>query len=58
MTRDEEGELIRTHGGKVSSSMSKNIDHVVDWADPGYKYDKARELNVVVMSEKKFGRCR
>ncbi len=54
MTRDEAGELIRSRGGTVSSSVSKKTDYVVVGADPGSKYDRARELNVPVLSEEEF----
>lgn len=54
MTREEAGELIRSRGGKVSSSVSKKTDYVVVGADAGSKYDKALELNVAVLTEEEF----
>lgn len=54
MTRDEAKEKIRALGGDISSSVSKNTDYVVVGKNPGSKYDKARELGVKTIEEKKF----
>ena len=51
MKRDEAAELIKTNGGKVSSSVSKKTDYVVAGDDAGSKLTKARELGVAVISE-------
>jgi len=53
-SREEAGELVGTHGGKVVSSVSKNTDYVVVGADPGSKYDKAKSLGVRVLNEDEF----
>jgi DNA ligase (NAD+) len=53
-SREEAGELVRQHGGKVSGSVSKKTDYVVVGADPGSKYDKAKELGVSILSEAEF----
>jgi DNA ligase (NAD+) len=53
-SRDEAGELVQQHGGKVSSSVSKKTDYVVVGTDPGSKYDKAKELGVTVLTEPEF----
>jgi DNA ligase (NAD+) len=53
-SREDAGELVKQHGGKVSGSVSKKTDYVVVGADPGSKYDKAKELGVTVLSESEF----
>src|SRR6266568_2685317 len=42
-SREEAGELVKQHGGSVVSSVSKKTDYVVVGAEPGSKYDKAKE---------------
>jgi DNA ligase (NAD+) len=51
LTREEATELIRSHGGKVSGSVSKKTDYVVAGADPGSKLAKAEALGVTVLDE-------
>ena len=53
-SREEAGELVQQHGGKVSGSVSKKTDYVVVGTDPGSKYDKAKELGVPVLTEGEF----
>jgi DNA ligase (NAD+) len=53
-SREEAGELVLQHGGKISGSVSKKTDYVVVGADPGSKYDKAKELGVTVLTEPEF----
>ena len=38
----------------MSSSVSKKTDYVLAGDDPGSKYDKAKELGVEIIDEKKF----
>ena len=52
--RDEITELIRKHGGKSASSVSKKTDYVVAGADAGSKLAKAQELGVPVLTEDQF----
>ena len=51
LTRDEAKERILQAGGKVVGSVSKKTDYLVAGADPGSKYDKARELGVALLDE-------
>ena len=53
-SREEAGELVQQHGGKLSGSVSKKTDYVVVGADPGSKYDKAKELGVTILGESEF----
>ncbi len=53
-SREEAGELVQQHGGKISSSVSKKTDYVVVGTDPGSKHDKAKELGVPILSETDF----
>jgi DNA ligase (NAD+) len=53
-SREEAGEIVQQHGGKVSGSVSKKTDYVVVGADPGSKYDKAKELGVSILTESEF----
>lgn len=53
-SREDAGELVKQHGGAVSGSVSKKTDYVVVGADPGSKYEKAKELGVPVLTEDEF----
>jgi DNA ligase (NAD+) len=44
-------ELIRSHGGKISSSVSKKTSHLLCGTDAGSKLDKALSLGVSVLKE-------
>lgn len=52
--RSEIEEVIRNHGGKAASSVSKNTDYVVVGSEPGSKLQKAQELGVMVINEEQF----
>ena len=52
--RTEVEEIIRRHGGKSASSVSKRTDYVLAGADPGSKLEKARSLGVRVIDEAEF----
>jgi len=53
-SREEAGELVLQHGGKVSGSVNKKTDYVVVGTDPGSKYEKAKELGVTILTEGEF----
>jgi DNA ligase (NAD+) len=54
MTREEATEQIEAVGGHVTGSVSKRTDYVLAGAEPGSKYDKAKELGVRIIDEKEF----
>ncbi|HSG81405.1 MAG TPA: NAD-dependent DNA ligase LigA, partial [Gemmatimonadota bacterium] len=54
LTRGEAEELVRSLGGKTSSSVSKKTDFVVAGSEAGSKYDKAAELGLEILSEDEF----
>ena len=54
MSRDEAKEKIISHGGSVTSAVSKNTDNVVSGDKPGSKFDKAEKLGIAILSEDDF----
>lgn len=55
-SRDEIEDLIRQHGGRAASSVSKKTDYLVAGEKAGSKLDKAQALGVVVIDEAEFER--
>jgi DNA ligase (NAD+) len=51
LSRDQAGELIEAHGGKVIGSVSKKTSYVLMGESPGSKAEKARDLGVPIISE-------
>src|SRR5947207_14846222 len=54
MTREEATEKIEALGGHVTGSVSKKTDYVLAGAEPGSKFDKAKELGVRIIEEAEF----
>jgi DNA ligase (NAD+) len=54
MTREEATEKIETLGGHVGGSVSRKTDYVLAGAEPGSKFDKAKELGVRIIDEPEF----
>lgn len=53
-TRHDASNMIKERGGKVSDSVSKKTDFLIAGEEAGSKLEKARTLNVTVLSEKEF----
>ena len=49
VTRDEAAALIKSQGGQVSSSVSKNTDYLLAGENAGSKLEKAQSLDVTVI---------
>ena len=54
MARSEAKKQLERFGASVVSSVSKNTDYVILGENPGSKADKARELNVAILTEGDF----
>ena len=53
-TRDQAEALIKERGGKVTGSVSKKTDFVLVGEDAGSKLEKAKELQIQILSENDF----
>ncbi|MCL2335581.1 MAG: NAD-dependent DNA ligase LigA [Endomicrobia bacterium] len=53
-TREQATEIIKSLGGKTSSSVSKKTDYVLAGAEAGSKLEKANKLGVKVIDEAEF----
>ncbi len=53
-TRIQASNLIKERGGKTSGSVSENTDYVLAGEEPGSKYDRAKKLNIKILSEDEF----
>ena len=52
--RNEIKEFIENNGGYTSDAVSKNTDIVIVGENPGSKYEKARNLNIMLWDTKKI----
>jgi DNA ligase (NAD+) len=52
--REEIAELIRSHGGKISSSISGKTSYLLAGEEAGSKLEKATKLGVKVLNETEF----
>lgn len=56
MKRNEASDLITSHGGRVTGSVSKKTDYLLAGEAAGSKLEKANALNVPVISEEELKR--
>lgn len=56
MSREDAQDMVKSLGGRSSSSVSRKTSFVVAGKNPGSKLGKAKELNVTVIDEKDFRR--
>lgn len=56
LSREEIKSLILSHGGKVTSTVSKNTTYVVVGENPGSKYSEAQKLGIELLDEQSFMR--
>lgn len=52
--RSEYEKIIKSLGGKTSSSVSKKTSYVIAGDNPGSKFDKASDLGVIILNETEF----
>lgn len=53
-SRQEAGKLIKDRGGKVSDSVSKKTHYLLYGHDAGSKLEKAKQLNIPLLTEGEF----
>jgi DNA ligase (NAD+) len=51
MTRDQAKDFIKHNGGKVLSSVTRELDYLVVGEKPGSKFKKAKELGIKTITE-------
>lgn len=54
ITRDQAKDLIKKHGGKIHSTVTKDTNYVIAGESAGSKLKKAQELNIPIISEAEF----
>jgi len=53
-SRIDAQDAVKKLGGRISSSIGKQVDFVVAGKDPGSKYHKAKRLDIKIISEADF----
>ena len=53
-SREQAGAEVAEHAGKVTGTVTKKTDYVVVGAEPGSKFDRAKELGVTILNEADF----
>jgi DNA ligase (NAD+) len=54
MAREDAEAMVKQHGGRAASSVSRQTDYVVAGDKAGSKLEKARSLGVTVLTEQEF----
>jgi len=54
VSRTRAEQMIKEHGGKTSSSVSKKTDFVLAGQNPGSKLTKAQQLGIKVINKEQF----
>jgi len=54
MTRADAAKIVEKLGGRETKSVSKNTSYVVVGENPGSKFQKAKELNIAILTEEDF----
>lgn len=54
LSRDDAKALIKKHGGKVASAVSKNTNYLLMGENAGSKYDEALKLGITIITEQDF----
>ncbi|HMM05775.1 MAG TPA: NAD-dependent DNA ligase LigA [Clostridiales bacterium] len=54
LKRHEAEAMVKAKGGRISSGVSKNLDHLVAGEKAGSKLDKANKLGIQILSEAEF----
>ncbi|MBI5903628.1 MAG: NAD-dependent DNA ligase LigA [Deltaproteobacteria bacterium] len=53
-SRDEAKALVEAEGAEGATGVSKKVDYVVAGAEPGSKYEKAKEMGLKIIDEDEF----
>jgi DNA ligase (NAD+) len=53
-SREQAEAEVAEHAGKVTGTVTKKTDYVVVGAEPGSKFDRAKELGVTILNEADF----
>ena len=54
MNRNDAKRMVEVAGGITQNTLTKKTTHIVAGKNPGSKLDKAKKLNISVLSEEGF----